>query len=115
MVSHSFLLHDILKANGINVSPASLSVFQGNTPAPDEAIFFLYFEKKSSAVNAIADLQTYEHLKKFRATLERSSDSWQLILTGKLLSNIDVIVSSLTSLAARFDGIYDGFEAPAPQ
>jgi len=114
IVSHSFLLHAILEANGISVPESALSVAEGDQLADDETQFFLYFDKKFDAVAAVAHLSTSDLFRKLRVKLERGASRWELTLVGRVDGVYESTVSSLEALAAEFNGVFDGFEAPIP-
>jgi hypothetical protein len=113
MVSHSWLLHLILKANGINVPVSALTVSTVEV-ANDETMFFILFDTKADARRAAAKLGTSDLLKTLRVRLEKGTSKWELTLIGKVRTVDESTVSSLESLAAEFNGTFDGFEAPLP-
>jgi len=112
IVSHSWLLHYILKANGISVPTSALSVPTATKVANDEIMFFFYFDEQSDAIAAIAHLGTIDILRKFRAELVRDTSRWSLTLIGKMPGFDESVMSSMESVAAKFDGVFDGFEEP---
>jgi predicted hotdog family 3-hydroxylacyl-ACP dehydratase len=110
IVPHSWMLHLILKANGIDVKPSALVAPSIKPQADDETTYFLYFEKKADALGAFSQIANHESLKTLRATLKKGSETWELLLTGKV--PLGEAVSVIEAISEEFNGDFDGFEAP---